>query len=386
MLYLICDNMITMFKKSDKKLLIIILILFLAGLVMVYSASNVTAYMYNEVDPARYFLRQIAFLIVGLVISGILIVFPTKTYKVIFRIGFYVACIMAVLVIIYGVAMNGSKSWIGYGGFGIQPSEFIKIFFIPFMATYYEANRKRSDNFLAMCAPLVLVIAVIIINYLQNDCGSMIIFLLIAASTFFISPASKQIKIKILIGGLAVALLGVLLIFTTGDKIVPKDKLERLFYQNPCERYLTTGNQLCNGYIAINSGGLLGKGLGNSTQKYLYLPEGHTDFIFAIIIEELGLVGGIGLFLLYTYFLIRIVVIGKKSTKLSHQMICYGIAFYFFFHIIVNVGGVTGIIPLTGIPLAFMSYGGSFLWATLIGITIVQRIAYETNTKKVEEK
>ena len=128
----------------------------------------------------------------------------------------------------------------------------------------------------------------------------------------------------------------------------------------------------------MNGGGLFGKGLGNSTQKYLYLPEPYTDFIFAIFVEELGLVGAVGLLILYLLLIVRIVVIGKKSNKDSYTLMCYTIAFYIFIHIAVNLGGVLGIIPMTGVTLPFLSYGGSICISIIAALTIVQKVAIET--------
>ena len=198
---------------------------------------------------------------------------------------------------------------------------------------------------------------------------------------FFFSPVSKKIKVKMFsIGFLLLAFLGLILL-VGGDKIIPEDKLARFNYDNPCSRYTTTGNQLCNGYIAINGGGLTGKGLGNSTQKYLYLPEAHTDFVFAIYVEETGVLGAVILFALYFLLLVRIIVIGKKSSKIGNSLICYGVSFYLFMHIMVNLTGVLGILPMTGVPLPFISYGGSICLSVLLALTMVQRIAYENNRK-----
>ena len=376
--------MIKILKNIDKKLFFTSIILFAFGLVMIYSSSNVTAYMLNDASPGRYFFKELIFIITGFIGACFLIRFNTKSYSILSWIATIALGIIIVCLVMYGTVTNGATNWIGYNGFGIQPSEFSKVFIIPLLATYYEANKKDNDNIKKMYFPLLIVAGVTLSIVLQNDYGTALIFLCVAMVAFFISPVSKRLKKYVLIAGAAsVALLAILLL-VGGDKILSEDKLARFDYSNPCEKYITTGNQLCNGYIAINSGGLFGKGLGNSTQKYLYLPEAHTDFIFAIIIEELGIAGGVALFLLYIYLLMRIIVVGKKSLKTSHSVICYSIAFYLFLHIMINIGGVLGIIPITGIPLVFMSYGGSFCWCTIIALTFVQRIAYETNKKNKE--
>lgn len=379
--------MIKILKNIDKKLLFTSIILFAFGLVMIYSASNVTAYMLNDASPGRYFFKELIFIITGFIGACFLIKFKTKSYSVFSWIAIIGLGATILCLVIYGTATNGAYNWIGYNGFGIQPSEFAKVFIIPLLATYYENNAKYSDNWQKMYFPLIIVAILTGFIVMQNDYGTALIFLALSMVIFFMSPVSKKLKNYVLITGVVAVLLLAIAIIFGGDKIIPKEKLERFNFSNPCEKYITTGNQLCNGYIAINSGGLFGKGLGNSTQKYLYLPEAHTDFIFAIIIEELGIIGGIGLFILYIYLLLRIIVIGKKSLKISHMLICYGVAFYLFLHIVINIGGVLGIIPITGIPLAFMSYGGSFCWCTIIALTFVQRIAYETNKKiKVANK
>ena len=157
----------------------------------------------------------------------------------------------------------------------------------------------------------------------------------------------------------------------------------RLTFKNPCTRYTEeTGYQVCNGFIAINNGGLFGKGLGNSTQKYLYLPEAHTDFIFPIMVEELGLLFSIAFILGYLIILYRIVKIAKQSTNLRNSIICYGIAIYILLHLIVNFCGILALIPLTGVPVPFLSYGGSFTMNLILCIFIVERICVEDKITK----
>ena len=148
---------------------------------------------------------------------------------------------------------------------------------------------------------------------------------------------------------------------------------------------LDTGSQVCNGYIAINNGGLTGVGLGNSTQKYLYLPEPYTDFIYAIIVEELGVIVGIIILLLYMVLLYRILMIGRKSFTTRGALICYGVAGYIFIHIAVNLTGMFGLFILTGVPLPFMSYGGSFTWSLLGALTLVQRVNIENRLEEQGE-
>ena len=170
--------------------------------------------------------------------------------------------------------------------------------------------------------------------------------------------------------------------------------MKRFDFKDPCssEKFYGDGNQLCNAYIAMNLGGFKGVGLGNSTQKYLYLPEAHTDFIFPIILEELGFCAAI--FLLFLYFLLlgRIIKVAKESYNTRGYLLCMGVACYILIHICVNLGGVMGLIPMTGVPLPFMSYGGSFTVCLVLALTVVQRVHCENvyyqqrKLEKIEKK
>ena len=214
--------------------------------------------------------------------------------------------------------------------------------------------------------------------------GTAIIFLGIVGFIFLLVPIDFKIKVKTVLIVLAIALIGAIIIIASGNTLLFKHQINRFNFTNPCseENFYDQGNQVCNGYIAMNNGGLFGKGLGNSTQKYLYLPDSHTDFIFPIIIEELGLVFGCFILLIYFLVLTRIIVIGNSSHNKRNAIMCYGIAFYLFLHIIINLMGVTGLIPMTGVPLPFLSYGGSFTICLVVALTIVQRVAIENKLKK----
>lgn len=377
--------MLRVLKRIDKPLLIVSLILFALGLITIYSASNVTAYMLNDADPSRYFLKELIFLAAGFLVCLFFILIPTRKYY-----GFsWLATIgisgVIVVLSLLGQVINGMSGWINYNGLGIQPSEFVKVAIIPLIATYYDRNAKYSDNFIRMMVPMFVALVVAGTIVFQGDLGTAIIFVGLCLLMFFISPVSSKIKFRIAGLGVIFAIFVAILLVTCGDKIIPADKMERFNFHNPCSRYITTGNQLCNGYIAINGGGLTGKGLGNSTQKYLYLPEAHTDFVFAIYVEETGIIGAIVLFGLYFVLIVRIIVIGKRSSYISGRLICFGTSFYIFMHIMVNLTGVMGILPMTGVPLPFMSYGGSVCWCILVALTMVQRVSYENNVKKLKK-
>lgn len=368
-------------KSIDKPLLIVSMILFALGLITIFSASNVTAFMVNDTNPSRYFMKELVFLVAGVILSFVIIQIPTKKYSVFSWLATIAIGVVIVLLAILGQVINGMSGWINYNGLGIQPSEFAKVAIIPLIATFYSTNIKYNDNFYRMMIPMIVALVVAGTIIFQGDFGTAIIFLGLCVLMFFFSPVSKRIKQKVFVIGLIVISFLSIILFSFGDKLISSNKLERFNYNNPCSRYITSGNQLCNGYIAINGGGLLGKGIGNSTQKYLYLPEAHTDFIFAIYVEETGVLGAVLLFVGYFILLVRIIVIGKGSSNVGDSLICYGVSFYIFMHIIVNLTGVLGLLPMTGVPLPFMSYGGSVCWCVLIALTMVQRVAYENKRK-----
>lgn len=365
-------------KYLDKTLLIITIPLFILGLIMIFSASNITAYRYHDVSTYHYFIRQSIFLSVGLVLFIIMIIFNTETYCKVSHLLMLGGIAALVGVLVYGSIKKGVQGWFVIGPFTIQPSEFIKVITIVYLAEYYGKHQETITSWVKSLFPIGITILIAGLIFIQPDLGTAIIYVGIVAAIFFSAPISKKIKGKIFFLGLIliiVALIG-------GKSLLKEHQLERLNVKNPCDRILKDGSQVCNCYIAINNGGLTGVGLGNSTQKYLYLPEPYTDFIYAIIVEELGLIVGVGLILVYILIMFRILVIGRKSPTNKGAILCYGVAIYLFLHVAVNLLGIMGIIPLTGVPLPFMSYGGSFTISLIAALTMVQRVSIDSGLIK----
>lgn len=367
-------------KNIDKPLFILTLIFFILGLVMIFSASNVTSYM-NGGSPYAYFLRQGLFLLVSFVFCIIIVKFNTKFYGMMSNVLLFLFVVVLILLLIYGKATNYAVSWIPIGPFTLQPSEFIKVIMIVFMARFYEVHEKRLNNFFVAIIPLIIGTVITFLIMLQPDLGTAIIFAALTGLIFFSSPVPKPVKFKVIVLFFGMCLVvGTVLIMTEGS-FLQERQLNRFNFTRPCDRLLDTGNQVCNGYIAINNGGLTGIGLGNSTQKYLYLPYPYTDFIFAVIVEELGLVVGILIILSYLYLLYRILKIGRDSYTNRGALLCYGVAVYMFLHVIVNLMGLFGLMPMTGVPLPFMSYGGSFTLCLMVSLAIVQRVNIENKIR-----
>lgn len=369
-----------MLSKLDKPLLIITIFFSIFGLIMILSASSMESYMRYDYSPYHYFFRELIFLIIGFFIFLFVIIFPTKNYK---KLGlFFMIVITASLLglLVYGYAANNAVSWYKIGPVTIQPSEFAKLAIILYLATYYDKNRDKMDIQWNIIKPILFIIIIVALVAIQPDMGTAMIIMLITLMVFYGVPISKENRKmfnKIFIGGVIIVAL---VLITSGGKLLKSYQLERFNFLDPCERYQEdSGYQLCNSFIAFKNGGINGQGLGSSTQKYLYLPESYTDFIFPIIVEEWGLIVGIIILIGYMFMLFRIIKVARKAGNLRNNLICYGVFAYLLTHIMVNLMGVMGLIPLTGVPLPFLSYGGSYIICLMIGLGLVQRVAIETN-------
>lgn len=371
--------------KLDKPLLIITFIFFVFGLIMILSASSMESYMRYNYSPYHYFIRQALFLVIGMITFFFCIIFPTKNYKKLKLDIIIITIIMLSLIGLpfIGHAAKNAVSWYKIGPITIQPSEFAKVGIILYFSIYYERNKDKLDNQWNIIKPIIVALIIVGLVMIQPDMGTAVIIGLITIIMFYGVPIDKKnrsIFNKIFIGGI---LLVVLVLITTGASFLKDYQLDRFKFTLPCERYQEkTGYQLCNSFIAFKNGGLNGQGLGSSTQKYLYLPESYTDFIFPIVVEEWGLVVGIIIICAYAFVLFRIIQIARRANTLRGSLLCYGVFTYLLTHIIVNLFGVMGLMPLTGVPLPFLSYGGSYTICLMIAMGLVQRVAIESKKNK----
>ncbi len=368
-------------KHIDKPLFILSIVLFLFGLLMIFSSSNIAAFMKYGASPYNYFIKQSLFLLISFIFSYIMLHFNTKLYGMVSWIFVGVICIILGILLVIGKAANYAVSWYDLGFFSFQPSEFAKVIMIIWMARYYEVNQDKLNRYGSSLFPLLIAGIIALLIVFQPDLGTAIIFSLLSFLLFLSVPIAKEIKRKIFLTGFGLVAVLILVLASSGKTLINSRQLERLNFFRPCDRLLDTGSQVCNGYIAINNGGIFGVGLGSSTQKYLYLPEAHTDFIFAIIVEELGLLTGLALLGIYAYLLYRIIKIAKNSYTNRGAVMCYGVAIYIFLHISINLMGLLGLMPMTGVPLPFMSYGGSYTLCLVVALTLVQRVNIETKLR-----
>ena len=369
--------------KMDKPLLIVTFIFFIFGLIMVLSASSMESYMRYNFSPYHYFIRQLFFLIIGIFGFMFMIIFPTKNYKLFDKMILFIVTLSLVGLLVYGHTANNAASWYKFGPITIQPSEFAKIAIIVYLSVYYHKNKDHLDNQWTIIKPILYMVIIAFLVAIQPDLGTAMIIGMLTLFIFYAVPINKKYRSifnKIFIGGI---LIIALVLLTTGGKFLQSYQLERFNFIDPCERYQEdSGYQLCNSFIAFKNGGLKGQGLGSSTQKYLYLPESYTDFIFPIIVEEWGLIIGIIILILYMFVLFRIIKVARNANTLQNSLISYGVFAYILLHIFINLGGVMGMIPLTGVPLPFLSYGGSYTICLMISLGLVQRVAIESNIKK----
>ena len=378
-----------LFSKMDIPLFILTIFFVVVGLVMIYSASSISSVVRYGYAPYHFFIRQAIFVSVSLIVGIFIIIkLPTRTYGFLAWPALIAVILALVFLFINGRMTNNAISWYDLGFFSLQPSEFAKSILIIFSAIYYnKLHYRKVKNIYAYLVPLAFGIIIACLVAMQPDLGSAAIIGGIVFLTFISIPMvqNNMIRvIKVLVIGVVIAAI---IVLYSGSDLLNSMQMDRLTFRNPCSRYTeVTGYQVCNGFIAINNGGLFGVGLGNSTQKYLYLPESHTDFIFPIIVEELGLIFGIILILGYAWMLFRILKIAKASENLRCSVLAYGTFWFLTLHILINLLGILALIPLTGVPLPLLSYGGSFTVNVIVMLFIVQRVNIENKINKTKRE
>ena len=378
-----------LFSKMDIPLLLLTIFFIVVGLVMIYSASSVSSVVRYGYEPYHFFVRQAIFVLVSLIFCFIFILrVPTRTYQALAWPAVIIIIISLIYLFVNGKITNNAISWYDLKFFSLQPSEFAKSILIVFSAVYYnKLYYRKVKNIYSYLIPLGFGVIIAGLVAMQPDLGSAAIIGGIVFLTFISIPIVQSNLLKFIKIFAVAIVLAVIVILYFGNGILNSMQMDRLTFQNPCSRYTeTTGYQVCNGFIAINNGGLLGVGLGNSTQKYLYLPESHTDFIYPIIVEELGLIFGIFIIVAYFIMLLRILKIARNSENLRCSVIAYGTFWFLTLHILINLLGVLALIPLTGVPLPLLSYGGSFTVNIIVMLFLVQRVKIENEINKTKRE
>ncbi|MBD3106862.1 FtsW/RodA/SpoVE family cell cycle protein [Bacillus sp. AGMB 02131] len=363
-------------KSYDYSLIAAIFIISIFGLIMVYSASMVWGPSVYGYESDFFFQKQKLNLLVALAVFLFFAIFPYKAYEsknVLYLIFFGSLGVLSALLILGHTAGN-AQSWFKLGARSIQPSEFIKVGVIIYLSAVYAKKQDYLDKFnVGVLPPILFLVFVCGLVALQPDFGTAAIIALIAATVIMSSGIGKKNIMKLFAIAMAVVLIVSPFIYLLKDDIFTENRMGRISsFMDPFEYEQSTGYQVVNGYIAMGTGGLTGTGLGNSVQKYGYLPEPHTDFIMAIIVEELGLIGVIIVFGCLGFIVLKGFWISTKCTNAFGSLLAIGISSMIGIQTFINLGGLTGIIPITGVPLPFVSYGGSssVLLAIAMGILV----------------
>jgi len=364
-------------KYYDFTLMIMPILLAGFGLVMIYSSSMVTAVVEGQ-NSTYYLFKQFQWFIVSLILFVFCCLFPYKSYQKLIK--FIVLFIIALLigVLIFGKTINNAKSWFSLGPANIQPAEFAKLGIILYLASVYSKKQDYINEFSrGVLPPLILTGLILGLIVLQPDIGTAGIILVISCSVIL----SSGIKLR------HIFLLLFIVIITLAIAIpnmVNDVRIARFTgaYQ-PFTAPNTDGYHLIQSYLAIGVGGLTGEGLGQSVQKLGYLMEAHTDFIMAIIAEELGFIGVIVVTGMLTTIVLRGYFIARKCKDGFGSLIAIGISTMVGIQATVNLGAISGVLPITGVTLPFISYGGSSLLILMISMGILNNVAM--NVKKQRE-
>lgn len=362
----------------DFGMLITIIILLCAGIVMVASASSY--YALSNYNNSNYFLvRQLFFGIIGFIFMIIISNIDYKRYK---KWGylFYIICLVLLVLVLtpLGQTRNGAKRWLGFGALVFQPSEIMKIGLVIGMSTYLSLNYKKLTSFKGYIIPVLMLLLVVIVMFMQKHLSGTIVMFVAACSIIFVSGI--KVKARYIIAGIiaAAAMLAVFIFMPSGDSTESSGsfRLDRIVsFLNP-EEDIKGGNwQAAQSLYAIGSGGIFGRGLGQSRQKYLWLPEAQNDFIFSVLGEELGLVGTVTVLALFSFFIYRGYRIAITARDMYGSLLATGITSAFALQILVNIAVVTCTVPVTGMPLPFFSYGGTALFINLCAMGILLNIS-----------
>ena len=368
----------------DYKLLFIVIFLLGFGLVMVYSTSSYSANLQFDGDAAWYFRKQLWATAVGIVAMMVVANIPYHFWEQFAMLGYIVSVILILLIIPFGTESHGAKRWLNIAGISVQPAEIAKLGMILFLAsmicTMGKSIRQKKGFFTVLIVPVPIAI---MLWRITSNLSSAIIVMGIAVLMLFVScPDYKRFVILGIVTIVAAALI-VLVIVKMAEAGVGEDGgsvggfrgARILAWLDPEAYAIGKGFQTLQGLYAIGSGGILGKGLGNSKQKLGFIPEAQNDMIFSIICEELGLFGAIAIILMFIMLIWRFMIIANNAPDLFGALLVVGVLGHIAIQVILNIAVVTNTIPNTGISLPFISYGGTSVLFLLIEIGLVLSVA-----------
>ncbi|WP_067514672.1 putative lipid II flippase FtsW [Endozoicomonas ascidiicola] len=352
------------------------------GLVLVGSASmDVSQETFG--DPAKIVLKQLVFMVVGLVVMAVMTLMPMNRIRQFSWVGLLIAFSLLLLVLVVGREINGSVRWIPLGFFNLQASEVAKLCVVIYMSGYLVRHldevRTQWSGFIK---PMVVMFGLALLLLAEPDLGALVVLTVAVMGMIFMAGARFH-QFLAMIG--VVILLIVLLIW-----MEPYRMARITSYMDPWAHAYGSGYQLTQALIAFGRGAWFGQGLGNSIQKLFYLPEAHTDFVFAVLAEEFGVIGSLLILGLFLFVAWRSLHIGSRAESkglLFHAYVAYGIALLFASQAFINIGVNTGLLPTKGLALPLISYGGSSMIVNCMAFGILFRIDHERRlAKAVEEK
>ncbi|MEZ9277132.1 cell division protein FtsW [Vibrio sp. 10N.286.49.F3] len=365
----------------DRQLVWIALGLMLTGLVMVTSASfPISARLTDQ--PFHFMFRHAIFLVLAIGVSSVILQIPMQRW---FQYSMYLlglSFFLLIVVLAVGKSVNGASRWIPLGLFNLQPAEVAKLSLFIFMAGYLvrKQDEVRKTFFGGFGKPIMVFGAFAMLLLGQPDLGTVVVMLVTLFGMLFIAGAKLSQFIALMVAGIA-AVVGLIVIEPYRVRRVTS-------FWEPWNDPFGSGYQLTQSLMAFGRGDWMGQGLGNSIQKLEYLPEAHTDFVFAVLAEELGFVGVTLVLMLIFSLVLKAILIGKKAfehDQVFSGYLAFGIGIWFAFQTLVNVGAASGIVPTKGLTLPLISYGGSSLIVMSVAVSMLLRIDHECRMQQKEQ-
>ena len=352
---------------------ILVLSLIIIGLFVISSATGMA-----DGNHQPFIRTQIAAAVLGIILIILLLFMDYRIFKDYDIIIYILTIIMLGFIFILGVTVSGGRRWLSIGPVNFQPSEVSKIFMILFLASYLDRNRNKLNSLKELFKGLLFILPPFILIILQNDLGTALVLMFIFVVMYYGAGGKLKHILFVFGGGFLIVVLIITshVIFETPLPFLQQYQLNRLIaFVNPAIDPFGIGYNIIQSKIAVGSGLIAGRGFLSGPQNQLnFLPEKHTDFIFAVLGEEFGFIGVAVVLIIYLLLLLQILKVAARAKDGFGQLITIGVMGLFLFHVLENVGMVLGIMPITGIPLPFISYGGSSMVISLIAIGLVINI------------
>ena len=363
--------------RPDFLLLFLTILLVGFGLVMIFSASSPMG-MIKHNSPSHYVMKQGVFALIGLFVMFIFMGIPFSWWRKMAPTLLLCSILALVLVLIGGTNINGARRWFVLGGVNLQPAEFTKLSIIVYLSALVSRKGDHIRNFQRGLLPIMMIIGIILLLVMKQPVfGTVLILFFIAVTILFIGDVDLRHFLF-----LSLVMIPIFVYLALSKSY----RLQRISsFLNPLDSPEDSGYQLIQSLYALGHGGLTGTGIGQSVQKLFYLPEAHTDFIFAVIGEEFGFVGTLLLMIVFFLFIWRGFIAAIRSGDPFGVMLGMGIVMMIFIQFLLNIGAVTGSLPITGVPLPFISYGGSSLILCLASTGILLSISRDNNKKRQEK-